>query len=493
MEPTWSYTIKNLINNTEANKIEDEQRILLAKNQEQTKRNTINNNNNYLTDNDDDCASTISSSLVLPNTDFSSAKLVKNSFLESSNKNLNQTQNQQETFLKLVDPNSRSNSTHQNNRNDLCIKSDSLKYFKSRNNCKKKNRINYIRNYYSATEGDEEEYYIDDDDEEDAESGVSIALTDNPNYYNNNRNNYDNPNLVSHASITLRQPLKDVNYFSDTEKSSLSKKNSFLIRNRNYNNNNNNSNTLLSKFSSSSDHFTKNPTNNNNNNLKKNFEISANYNNRSNLDNISNRSINLDSNVKRRSRISESNNNDFKCLTQPFNNNIENSITNPSSRRGTLFEISKEKEENYLKIIEPRKKMVSFQQQQEQQQMYHNPHGFSKLSPLNNRNLNTEMGQNDNDANSNYSKSRPTQQVYSSVNFQSKPIQQATPKPYTPYNYWSANPAFVGGSGASSSVNSGSIVNQQQSQQQHQHQQQQQHSYQNYNMNEEIDSKTGNL
>jgi hypothetical protein len=480
MEPTWSYTIKNLINNTEANKIEDEQRILLLKNQEQTKRNPINNsNNNYLTDNDDDCASTISSSLVLPNTDFSS-KLVKNSFLESSSniKNLNQTQNQQETFLKLVDPNSRSNHK---NKNDLFIKSDSLKYFKSKNNCKKKNRINYTRNYYSATEGDEEEYHIDDDGDDDAESGVSIALTDNPNYYNN-RNNYDNPNLVSHASITLRQPLKDVNYFSDTEKSSLSKKNSFLIRNRNYNNN---SNTLLSKFSSS-DHFTKNPTNNNNNNLKKNFEISANYNNRSNLDNISNRSINLDSNVKRRSRISGSNNNDFKCLTQPFNNSIENSITNP--RRNPI-----EKEENYLKIIEPRKKMVSFQQQQEQQQMYHNPHGFSKLSPLNSRNMNSEMGQNDNDTNSNYSKSRPTQQVYSSVNFQNKPIQQATPKPYTPYNYWSANPAFVGGSGANSSGNSGSILNQQQSQQQQQQQQHQQHSYQNYNMNEEIDSKTGKL
>ena len=99
--------------------------------------------------------------------------------------------------------------------------------------------------------------------------------------------------------------------------------------------------------------------------------------------------------------------------------------------------------------------------------------------------MNTDMSQNDENNNSIYQPSRPTQQIYSSVNFQNKPIQQATPKPYTPYNYWSANPAFVGGSGANSSLNSGSNVSQQ-----HQHQKQEQ-SFQNYNLNEEIDHKTG--
>lgn len=426
MEQNWIYSIKNLINSTESNKSEEElekanlTNLLQQQKQQLDKRN--NANSNYLTDNDDDCASTISRSsrILLPK---------NNSFLMPQNYNQNNQNQQETTFQKLnQDNNNNSADYYKQQQPFFTNRTDSLKFSNSKNYNFKKNQQNY-RNYHSAAE-----------DDEDTESAFPFKI-DNSNYNNISRNQ------ISNASITLRQPLKDVNYFSDSEKSYNKKKNSFSIRNNksNYNNNNNSA-----RFSANS--FTKNPTNCFSSNLD--------------LDNNS-------PNVYRRSNTQLNNNkNDFTFFKEVYNNNNNTHNHNGISNRNNTQQkdIFKENEQNILNsILEPRNKnMVSFQQQYQnpadQRQAYHNPHGFSKLSPFNrtNEDSNTEQYQ---------QQSMPQQPLYSSVNFQNKVIHQATPKPYTPYNYWSANPAF-GGSGANANLNN-----------------QAQQSYQNYGENEQRQEK----
>lgn len=64
---------------------------------------------------------------------------------------------------------------------------------------------NLNRNYYSAAESNGEEEY----------ETRGKKFNSKSNYMHNSRN--DDEKKVSYATITLRQPLKDSNYFSDTE------------------------------------------------------------------------------------------------------------------------------------------------------------------------------------------------------------------------------------------------------------------------------------
>lgn len=124
--------------------------------------------------------------------------------------------NDSKTNLSLRDSN-HSISNYYDNPNSSSKLHNSISNQSSANQ-KLRNSSLKLRNYYSATESNGEDEF---ESNKIKTSYLNSRFTKN---YNNNCNNKqssnvneENKNRVSYASITLRQPLKDFNYFSDTE------------------------------------------------------------------------------------------------------------------------------------------------------------------------------------------------------------------------------------------------------------------------------------
>lgn len=257
-------------------------------------------------------------------------------------------------------------TTNQNNSNN--------QKFKSNYN----NNNNLRRNYYSATESNGE-------DEFDSKPYFNSNRLARSYYYANNNNNIKNSskgndavgeqqqqeqkNRVSYASITLRQPLRDLNYFSDTEafttNNSAHKSNKFRnlsnSSSTNYNNNNNNNNRLNKITALYNTNTTRN-TNNNLNNRRSSSQISNQHNKLFEADYLTKKTLNsLDS------YSNQLNLNDLSS-NQHYNTNINNIDSyNNSSILTTV-----ERNNNKSKAMFANNNLVNnnFNRQ---------PHGFSKL------------------------------------------------------------------------------------------------------------------
>ena len=322
---------------------------------------------------------------------------VDNQYLNTNNSNKYDSSKNKEVLNLKNDPNQNRyndsfNYSNSNNLNGL-EKFQPLSNYEitKRNNSYRKktfnnNYDNYSRSYYSATETCEESDY---DLESNSRNNTSIRKKVNANnkLYNNYKdnnitnNNYNNSedNKVSYASITLRQPLKDINYFSDTEAFNPSyTKNSYR----------NNSFALSSKNKLNR----KNSTNSN-----QSREINSNYKNLE-IFNKDNNTYSLTNSKDNKSSFLLPNNNFNKIYnnnnnTDLYNNDYNNNIMYNNSKNKSEYN-NRYKNNNYycedqkeFKInkseYENSDKMLSLQSTNYMEQQ---PHSFSKLSPFNKNN-----------------------------------------------------------------------------------------------------------